>query len=197
MRRSPSRRRWVGLVILSLAGQIACAREAPSAEVTSEEVNQAIRAGIRFLEERQRADGSWPDQGGNALTGTTSLVTLALLTAGEKPDSVVIRNALAFLRNFGPQQLDSTYAISLQTMVFAAVDPERDRTRLVANVDWLERAQHKDARSESWRNWTYSAQRAQRGDNSNTQYALLGLECRQRSRHCRAAGGMAVRTSVF
>ncbi len=160
------------------------------AEVTSEEVNQAIRAGIRFLEERQRADGSWPDQGGNALTGTTSLVTLALLTAGEKADSVVIRNALAFLRNFGPQQLDSTYAISLQTMVFAAVDPERDRTRLVANVDWLERAQHKDARSESWRNWTYSAQRAQRGDNSNTQYALLGL-------NAASEAGVAVRPEVW
>src|SRR5271156_5306448 len=176
MRCSRSRRRWVGLVIMSLAGQLAFARGTSSAEVTSEEVNRAIGAGVRFLAQRQRANGSWPDEGGHAPTGTTSLVTLALLTAGEKPDSPLIQNALAFLRNFGPQQLNSTYAISLQTMVFAAVDPERDRARLVVNVEWLERAQHKDPRRESWPgNWTYTAQRANPGDNSNTQYALLGL----------------------
>ena len=32
-------------------------------------------------------DGSWPDADQAARTGTTSLVTLALLTAGEKADS--------------------------------------------------------------------------------------------------------------
>ena len=37
-----------------------------------------------------------------ARTGTTSLVTLALLTAGEKPDSPVIRKAIEHLRRFGP-----------------------------------------------------------------------------------------------
>ncbi len=190
MRCSRSRRRWVGLVIMSLAGQLACARGTSSAEVTSEEVNRAIRAGVRFLAERQRANGSWPDEGGNAPTGTTSLVTLALLTAGEKPDSPLIQNALAFLRNFGPQQLNSTYAISLQTMVFAAVDPELDRARLVANVDWLERAQHKDPRRESMRNWTYSAQPARAGDNSNTQYALLGL-------NAASEAGVAVRRETW
>jgi hypothetical protein len=175
---------------MSLAGQLACARGTSSAEVTSEEVNRAISAGVKFLAERQRANGSWPDEGGNAPTGTTSLVTLALLTAGEKPDSPLIQNALAFLRSVGPQQLNSTYAISLQSMVFAAVDPELDRARLVANVDWLERAQHKDARRDSMRNWTYSAQPARAGDNSNTQYALLGL-------NAASEAGVAVRPETW
>ena len=93
------------------------------AGVTSEEVEQAIREGVRFLKERQRTDGSWTDADAAARTGTTSLVTLALLTAGEKPDSPVIQRALEFLRQFKPDQLNSTYAISLQTMVFAAAEP--------------------------------------------------------------------------
>ena len=38
-------------------------------------------------------DGSWADVHGEARTGTTSLVTLALLTAGEQPDSPTVRKA--------------------------------------------------------------------------------------------------------
>ena len=59
----------------------------PGAAVTREEVEQAIRDGVRFLKQQQRADGSWPDVDNEAHTGTTSLVTLALLTAGEPADS--------------------------------------------------------------------------------------------------------------
>jgi hypothetical protein len=184
------RLRWIGLVALLLVAQLAIGRNAARAGVTSEEVEHAIRAGTRFLIERQRRDGSWPDVAGNAPTGTTGLITLALLTAGEKPDLPVIQRALGFLRQFGPQQLNSTYAISLQTMVFAAADPERDRARIVANVDWLERAQHKLVKGEFWPgNWTYNQLRAP-GDNSNTQYALLGL-------NAAAEAGILVRPEVW
>src|SRR5262245_23555886 len=105
--------------------------------VSSEEVERAIREGVRFLKQRQRPDGSWLDVDKRYKTGTTSLVTLALLTAGEKPDSQPIRAALEYLRRFGPEQLRFTYTVGLQTMVFAAADPERDRMRILANVDWL------------------------------------------------------------
>ncbi len=54
------------------------------------------------------------------------MVTLALLTAGERPDSPTIKKALDYLRGFGPNDLHSTYAIALQTMVFAAADPAKD-----------------------------------------------------------------------
>ena len=47
--------------------------------------------------------------------------------------------ALEFLRRFAPDDLRSTYAIGLQTMVYAAAEPERDRLRIVANVTWLKR----------------------------------------------------------
>jgi hypothetical protein len=166
----------MGLMVVALAGELAPSRSTARAGVTSEEVEQAIVRGARFLKERQRADGSWPDAAANAPTGSTSLAALALLTAGEKPDSPVIQQTLRFLRGFGPQRLNSTYAIGLQTMVYSAAEPERDRLRIVTNVDWLERAQHKEPRREFWPgNWAYTDARPQPGDNSNTQYALLGL----------------------
>src|SRR5258708_26400991 len=66
--------------------------------VTREEVERAIREGVRFLKSQQRGDGSWSEVDEDARTGTTSLVTLALLTAGEAPDSPAVARALEFLR---------------------------------------------------------------------------------------------------
>src|SRR3954451_10592280 len=171
-------RSWVaiGVAISTFLPQLVAPPSARAA-VTREEVERAIREGVRYLKSEQRADGSWVDVHGEARTGTTSLVTLALLTAGDKPDSPAVRKALGLLRNFSPEQLNSTYAIALQTMVFAAAEPERDLNRILANVDWLERAQIKTGDMVYWPgSWTYSSsKRAQPGDNSNSQYALLGL----------------------
>src|SRR4051812_10063179 len=75
------------------------------AVVTREMVERAIRDGVHFLKEKQRADGSWTDADGEAHTGTTSLVTLALLTAGEPANSPKVSQAIDFLRNFDPNQL--------------------------------------------------------------------------------------------
>ncbi len=80
--------------------------------ITREDVERAIRDGVRYLKQEQKADGSWDDVSQQAKTGTTSLVTLALLTAGERTDSPAIRKALGFLRRFRPEDLRSTYAIA-------------------------------------------------------------------------------------
>ncbi|MFO0891845.1 MAG: prenyltransferase/squalene oxidase repeat-containing protein [Isosphaeraceae bacterium] len=156
--------------------------------MTREEVERAIRDGIRYLKQAQREDGSWEEMNMQARTGTTSLITLALLTAGEKPEEPHIRKALEHLRRFGPEDLRSTYAIALQTMVFAAADPERDQLRIAANVSWLEGAQLKPG-SRLAGCWTYSETPAG-GDNSNTQYALLGL-------NAAAEAGVPVKPEVW
>src|SRR5262249_17398379 len=108
-----------------------------SGGVTSEQVEDAIREGVRFLKSQQQGDGSWTEAEAQVKTGTTSLVTLALITAGERIDSPTVQKSLEYLRGFGPQQLRNTYAIGLQTMVFAAAEPERDRLPLLATGDWL------------------------------------------------------------
>jgi len=176
MLRSASRLYWISVVGLALVVEPAFGPATIRGEVTSEEVERAIREGVRFLKAHQRPDGSWPEVEGRAHSGTTSLITLALLTAGESPASPTIVKALEFLRHFGPEDLKSTYAISLQTMVYAAAEPRRDLVRIVANVKWLEHSQLKFADRQQWPgSWTYSDQKFQGGDNSNTQYALLGL----------------------
>ena len=161
--------------------------------MTREEVERAIREGVRFLKGLQRDDGSWADVENDARTGVTSLVTLALLTAGEKPDSPTIRKALAYLRGFGPNDLHSTYAISLQTLVFAAAEPERDQLRIAANVALAGAVPRSSPAIRSiWPgSWTYSdSKRGRPGDNSNTQYALLGL-------HAASEAGVPVKPSVW
>ena len=184
---------WGCVVILvvwfavQLGGNVPC-----RANVTREEVERAIREGVRYLKTQQRADGSWSDVENEAKTGTTSLITLALLTAGEKAESPVIRKALDYLRGYGPNDLKSTYAIALQTMVFAAAEPENDQLRIASNVSWLERAQIKPADPVNWAgSWTYSdSKRTRPGDNSNTQYALLGL-------HAASEAGVPVKPEVW
>ena len=163
----------LALVIATLAGPAAGpARGA----ITRDQVENAIRRGVRYLKELQRPDGSWPDADNEAQTGTTSLVALSLMTAGEPADSPTITRALDFLRRFTPEQLKSTYAVSLQTMVFAGATPERDQLKIAANVTWLERAQIKPGDGNGWPGtWSYSEFKTKPGDNSNTQYALLAL----------------------
>ncbi len=185
-----SARGWGALVLatwIALAGTVSC-----PAAVTREEVERAIRDGVNYLKKLQRDDGSWADVENDARSGVTSLVTLALLTAGEKPDSPLLRKSIDYLRGFGPSDLRSTYAISLQTMVFAAADPARDKLRIAANVDWLEHAQIKPGDPQSWPGtWSYSeSKRGRPGDNSNTQYALLGL-------HAASEVGVPVKQSVW
>ena len=176
--------RLLGLLLSLLIGP-----ETLQAAVTRDEVERAIRDGIRYLKQVQKSDGSWADANGDAHTGTTSLVTLALLTAGEKTDSPAVHKAVNYLRSFTPDQLNSTYAIALQTMVYAAAGPDQDMLRIAANVTWLETAQIKPGDPIPWPgSWSYSSSKhSQPGDNSNSQYALLGLRRGQRSRRARQA----------
>ena len=79
----------------------------------------------------------------------------------------------------------------MQTQVFAAAEPDRDRLRIVANVEWLEKAQIRPGDRVAWPGgWGYNARRIRPGDNSNTQYALLGL-------HAASEAGVAINPQVW
>lgn len=183
-------RRWQLLVVALLIG-LATARAA-NAAITAKEVENAIKNAIKYLKKTQNPNGSWDDfQGGETKTGVTSLVTLSLLTAGEPINSPTIVKALDYLRNFSPEDLKSTYAVSLQTMVFAAAQPERDTLRVAADVAWLERAQIRPGDRVNWPgSWSYTEFKEKNGDGSNTQYALLAL-------NAAAEVGVPVRPEVW
>lgn len=171
-------RRLCLLSTLAACTLAACAAGARpcAAAVTREQVERAIREGVAYLKKQQRDEGSWSDADDRNPTGMTSLATLALLTAGEEVDSPAIQRALKYLRRFGPNDLNSTYAVGLQTMVFAAAEPRRDQLRIANNATWLQAAQIQPGDPARFPgSWTYGMARGHDGDNSNTQYALLGL----------------------
>ena len=178
-----------GVICTCVFGMAAVAPRAQAA-VTAQEVERAIKDGVRYLKTAQRGDGSWADADKDARSGMTSLVTLALLTAGEKPSSPEVKKAIEFLHGSSPDDLRNTYSIALQTMVYAMADPVRDQFRIAANVAWLENAQIKANDPIPWPgSWSYNeTKRGRPGDNSNSQYALLALYAASEAGACMWSG---------
>jgi len=158
------------LTILVISSAVA---ETRRAEVPPEDVRDAIAAGVRYLKSQQLKDrGNWPDRVGYP-GGVTALCTLALLESGEPLNSPAMDKAMAYLRQLGDPQ--AVYTTSLQTMVFCAAEPKKDLLLIQRNAEWLARAQIMEGeRAGAWTYFSVAGQRAQ-GDNSNSQFALLGL----------------------
>ncbi len=145
---------------------------ADPAGVSAQQVARAIERGRKFLLSKQSKNGSWtgyPAQPG----AMTALCTLALINAGEDPQSPQIQKSLTYLRQLGKPT--KTYATSLQTMVFCAASPDRDMTLIRRNAEWLQAVQVTDGPRKG--SWTYSnpGKHSNSGDNSNAQFALLAL----------------------
>lgn len=134
-------------------------------------LQQAIDRGVEYLKRQQKADGAWADSPPHT-GGISGLCALALLTAGVPPEDPVIQKALRRFRQFEPSKINSTYAVSLQTMVFCRAEPNRDAALIRRNVQWLESVQVKDGADRG--GWSYPGF-GLRADNSNSQFALLAL----------------------
>ncbi len=156
-----------GVSLASIVGTL-------QADVTAEQVRAAIDHGVKYLKSQQHANGGWSEldmlgQHG----GVSALCTLALLNSGVEPSDPAMQRALDYLRKVDTKR---TYVVSLQTMVFARAEPEKDRMLIRRNVQWLESTQlHEPAWSKG--GWTYPDPRIGGGscDNSNSQFALLAL----------------------
>jgi Domain of unknown function (DUF4159) len=155
----------------SVCGQNAERRHEPLVD----QVRKAITGGVRYLREMQRPNGSWE------LTeysfsivhngGATSLAVLALLNSGLSPNDPLITRALTYLRG---TKTNSTYACALQTMALVEAGFSEDRERIAQNVKWLIDIRQLD-REGKLTGWSYGRRESTQPDNSNTQYALLGL----------------------
>ena len=140
------------------------------AEVTAPKVRNSIDMGVAYLKKQQgKTNGNWPAHQGQP-GGLTALCTLALLNSGLPPEDPAIQRALAYLRKLGNPEM--TYATSLQTMVFCMAEPEKDRLLVRRNAKWLEGSQITAAERKG--SWGYSSNQG-KGDNSNTQFAILAL----------------------
>jgi len=157
------------LILLTLILGVATASLA-RAEITAEQVREAIDDGVEYLRRQQRPDGTWSDWPGKE-GGMTALCTLALLNAGVPADDAQVQRALGWL---GSRTLDDTYSLSLQTMALCEAAPAKYAPKIEGNVKWLEQAQITTGEFKGA--WSYSqASPGDRGDNSNSQFALLAL----------------------
>jgi hypothetical protein len=153
------------LVLLVSATRISDAQLLQDAAepITAEQVRTAIDGGVKYLlEEQNQARGTWNDMV-QYPGGVTALCTLALLNCGVEPSHPQIQKSLAYLRTLEPTK---TYVVSLQTMVFCAAEPERDKVLIQRNVNWFESTQLGNG------SWSYPSGA---GDNSNAQFAVLAL----------------------
>lgn len=141
-----------------------------SAEVTSAEVNRAIERGVKWLRSRQLADGSWPYGQAAWQDGATALSVFALLVAGVEPGDPAVEAGIRYFTQFPPER---TYTVALNILALTRADPRRYRTRIAESAQFLVRAQRRGAQVSGM--WTYTAAPSKRADNSNTQFAMLGL----------------------
>jgi hypothetical protein len=148
-------------------------------EISAAQVRAAIDKGVAYLKSTQSQDGSWPDIAGPGAYhgGVTALNTLALLTAGVPADDEQLKRAIGQVRDL---PLEKTYVVALQAMVLSMAHPKEDGPLIRQDVEWLERAQIRQAPDAIHSGgWSYSKEYS-RPDNSNSQFALLALYEAQR-----------------
>jgi hypothetical protein len=160
-------------IIAIVAPQTGRGRQPAGKPVDAAQVLAAIERGVAFLKREQLPRGHWSEAGVAGYDGgVTALCTLSLLNSGVGTEDPVVRKALQYLRGL---ELDKTYTVALQTMVFAAAEPKRDMVQIGRNVRWLEKHQIKEGPRKG--SWAYPTGL---GDNSNSQFAVLALYDAQR-----------------
>ena len=149
----------------------------PAAEIEPGQIANAIERAADWLIRQQNPDGTWQAamRTDETVVGATSLVVLALANAGIPADDPAMRKALDWIRR---QEPTDTYSVSLQTQALAMLSPEADLPILERNVRWFEKAQSDNGRVPGA--WSYGVGRGG-GDNSNSQFAVLGLHEAERA----------------
>ena len=131
--------------------------------MTSWQVKAAVHRAINWLRQQQAGDGSWSR--GPHTEGNTALAVLGLLHAGVPVDDPTVQAGINYLDRHANL---NTYTVSLKCQVYAIAGPDRYRRQLHSAARYLIAGQQASGM------WTYTKQ-GRGGDNSNTQFALLGL----------------------
>jgi hypothetical protein len=167
-------------LIVVLAGPAAApaqpVRPAKAEEELVDRVRKSIDSGVKFLKNQQNPKtGNWEGVVVSLLAdmegGQTALVTLALLNCGVPANDPKVARALEYLEKLPPKK---TYVVGLQNLVFAETREKKYLPLIQKNADWLiDQALGFRRGDGQLEGWSYPGNTI--ADNSNTQYALLGL----------------------
>jgi len=170
---------WVMAAVVALCGVSGASvrGQGRGVELTGEMVKNSISRGTSFLATLQNGNGSFGTAGlgrGNYPVGPSALCTLALLNSGVSPQDPVIEKALSYLRSF--HDPGGTYETSLVLMALvAAKDWDRDKLRIASLAERLEGMQTTRPPVAGMWNYGHGPYGGGGEDNSNTQFAVLGL----------------------
>lgn len=178
------------LALLTLRGT-GRPEEQPSPKVDPQAVNRAIDRGVAFLKQQQNAEnGTWVYGGegknnGSLSLGLTALAGLTLLHSGVAPKDPSVQKAARFLRtawaamwkdpNKG-HDVDTTYdrrtySVALAILFLDELGEAGDNALIRLLATWLVKTQRLNTGG-----WGYGVDPSStHGDNSNTQFALLGM----------------------
>jgi hypothetical protein len=139
-----------------------------AAKVSEEEVAAAIDRAVSYIKSKQASDGSWPYEKIEHRQGVAALAVLALSEAGVPATDPAVRAGLDFAAT---QPLKMTYDSALLAMAVASANPGRYINVVAQARDAIAAGQGRTGM------WGYPAGEALKGggDNSNTQYAIMGL----------------------
>lgn len=144
----------------------------------SQGVDRAISKAVKFLISRQNENGSWTveSEREDFAVGTTALVTLSLLSAGESHQSEPLIKAIKYLKNARPEKLSrATYSVALRAAVYSQLPAAiRDR-ELKLDLNWLERALITEGAARGLYGYGSKDGPGAWADYSNSQYGVLGV----------------------
>ncbi len=153
------------LYIVVIAGAVA-----QSVGVTDAAVRKRIGELREALLKQQQENGSWFYA--RFPVGATALAVLALKHSGLPNSHPAVERGVDYIVKHFDEQ---TYSEGLVPCALEQVNPERYKDRIAKAVVFLSHAQNRSGF------WSYSVtQDANRGDNSNAQFAILGLAAAER-----------------
>lgn len=146
----------------------------------ADKITEARLKGLEYLRSKQGSDGSWDYEGHRV--GVTALCTVALLVNGASLDDPGIDRAYRFVRKEA-KDVTSTYDITLSIILLSAIDEQHNRSTIrdlagrlyvgqLASGGWSYTCPKSGSLTEKR---TATSLKAGEGDNSCTQFAVLGL----------------------
>ncbi len=159
---------------------------------TDAEITAARERGVKFMKQAQKPDGHWEYPSHDV--GITALCTVALIENGVPLEDEVVQKGLEFIKqekNF--RDLGNTYDLSLAVLALSRVGDRRDKPRIkelaarliagqMESGGWHYTCPHKIDVEKVLRDPNGAGKLKEGfGDNSCTQFAVLGLWVASRS----------------